>query len=106
MDLLPESKFDHGQITATKSVTDAMSYSPTFRDFVTKCLARYFLCNWGDTNIMDWQANDKAVRDGGRIIAAYEMKKNGLSAMLGHKCIYILTEPDRRTTTVLFSDEY
>lgn len=106
MDILPEAKFKHGQIMSTESVKNAMSYSPTFREFVAKALAKYFLGNWGNVNATDWQENDRSVRDGGRIMAAYDMKKNGLSAMLGHKRIYILTEPDRSATTVLFSDEY
>lgn len=107
MDLLPESKFDHGKIVATKAVTDAMALSPTFRDFVTKALAKYFLCNWGDLNASDWQLNNQAVRDGDRILAAYDFSKTGLTGIIhGPTKIYIITEPDRSATTVLFSDEY
>lgn len=107
MDLLPEAKFNHGQIVATKAVANAMALSPTFRDFVVKSLSRYFLCNWGDTCTEDWHQNDKAVRDGDRILAVYDFSKTGLTPILnGQKKIWIITEWDRSATTILFPDEY
>ncbi len=107
MDLLPEAKFKHGQIVMTKDVAEAMRLSPTFKEFVVKALAKYFLCNWGDTCAEDWHHNDRAVRDGERILAVYDFSRTGLSPTLkGRKKIWIITEWDRSATTVLFPDEY
>lgn len=107
MDLLPEAKFDHGQIMMTREISDSMRLSPTFKNFVVKALAKYFLCNWGNTGTEDWHRNDRAVRDGGRILAVYDFSRTGLSpTMKGRKKIWIFTESDRSATTVLFPDEY
>lgn len=52
---------------------------------------------WGDVDQEDWQENDLSVKQGYRILSAYETP--------GGK-IWILTEADRSVTTVLLPDEY
>lgn len=103
MELLPEAKFEHGQIMATDGVHDFMKMNDEFKAFVAKSLARYFLCNWGDTNANDWHINDLAVRNNQRILAVYKFRKGPKSQ---HRDIWILTPHERTHTTILFPEEY
>jgi len=52
---------------------------------------------WGDVCQEDWQANDQSVKNGSRILSAYETPKGK---------IWIITESDRSSTTVLLPSEY
>jgi len=54
--------------------------------------------DWGQVCAEDWRLNDEAVQDGSRIVSAYITLK-------GVK-IWIITEADRSTTTILLPDEY
>lgn len=106
MDLLPEAKFEHGQIVATRTVHEYMQSVPKFRDFVAKSLARYFLCDWGDTCEDDKKLNDEAVKNGERILAAYIFDFNLPPRAVDQQKIWIITEWDRSVTTILFPEEY
>lgn len=61
-------------------------------------LARHAMGDWGIVDAEDAQANRSAVRDGGRLLSAYELST-------GVK-VWIITEADRSTTTILLPSEY
>ena len=91
-------KFDPGFVCATRLVADRMDDDEVFDDFVHRSLCRHLSGDWGDLCEDDKALNDEAVRVGDeRILSAYE--KDG-------KKIWIITESDRSTTTILFPDEY
>jgi hypothetical protein len=46
----------------------------------------------------DWRLNDEALRDGSRLLSAYETER-GVR-------LWIITEADRSATTILLPDEY
>lgn len=90
-------KFELGQVVVTRGVSDATEESRDFKSEVMLYLARHSLGNWGVVCDEDKQINDDAVRNGKRILSAYETCKGK---------IWIITEADRSVTTVLFPHEY
>ena len=81
---------------ATQGVASLMK-DVRYKLFVQDSLDRFARKDWGDISEDDKKANDWAVENGERVLAAYE-KEN---------CkIRIIIEADRSITTVLFPDEY
>lgn len=60
-------------------------------------LVRHQCGDWGELDAEDRAANDRAVIDGTRILSAY---------VIGNEKIYVITEADRSSTTVLLASEY
>jgi predicted RNA-binding Zn-ribbon protein involved in translation (DUF1610 family) len=65
--------------------------------FVKSCLERHANQDWGDLDKQDKQANDDAVKHGGRVLSSYTLRGDKL---------WIITEADRSVTTILTPDEY
>lgn len=61
-------------------------------------LHRHVQGDWGDVDPEDWQANDRALQHGLRLLSAYTTKK-GVR-------IWIISEWDRSVTTLLLPAEY
>lgn len=98
-----KSLFVAGQIVGTRGVADLMAENPDFARFVDESLIRHFKGEWGDVDVEDRHANDIALKEGNRLLSAYNdnrFPKNGIST------IWIITEADRSATTILFPDEY
>ena len=95
--------FPTGQIVATRGVYDLASQNPDFAKFVQKSLNRHVKCDWGDVDDEDREANNRSVKEGTRLLSAYNddcFPRHGIST------IWIITEADRSVTTILFPDEY
>ena len=95
--------FDTGQIVATRGVYDLACQNPDFAWFIQKSLNRHVKGDWGDVDEEDKQTNDQALKQGTRLLSAYNddrFPKNGIAT------IWIITEADRSATTILFPDEY
>ena len=71
---------------------------PDFAKFVQKSLNRHVKGDWGTLSDEDKQENELSLKEGYRLISAYEAK--------GLPKIWIITEADRSATTILFPDEY
>ena len=74
-----------------------------FAEFAQKSLNRHVKGDWGDVDDEDKQTNDQALKQGTRLLSAYNderFPKNGIAT------IWIITEADRSATTILFRDEY
>jgi len=71
---------------------------PDFAKFAQQSLNRHVKGDWGDVDDEDKQSNDQALKQGTRLLSAYEAK--------GLPKIWIITEADRSATTILFPDEY
>lgn len=95
------SKFSLGKLVATKPVSDRMNRDPVFNEFISSILKRYRQGDWGDLPQLDYQMNCRAVKSGGRILAAYIYSDDESGSM-----VWIITESDRSVTTILFADEY
>ena len=95
--------FNTGQIVATRGVYDLACQNPDFAQFIQKSLNRHVKGDWGDVDAEDKETNDYALKEGTRLLSAYNddrFPKNGIAT------IWIITEADRSATTILFPDEY
>lgn len=91
-------KFELGQVVTTKGIYEESVANKKFFHFVSTCLGRYMVCDWGNTPDEDAKRNDDAIKNGERIFASY--------VGVGGKTIWIITEHDRSATTILFPSEY
>lgn len=91
------SKFKLGQVVVTRSINNEIADNSKFAEEIMQCLRRYASCDWGDTHKDDKPLNDEAVKNGERILAAYETSQGK---------IWIITEWDRSATTILYPEEY
>ena len=73
--------------------------------FVGICLHRHLMADWGDLDRADTMANNRALREGGRLFSAYSIP---LALVFGapDRKLWVVTERDRSVTTVLFPSEY
>lgn len=55
--------------------------------------------HWGVLDAEDKQANDDALRNGGRILSAYLLPLTNVK-------VWVITEADRQHTTILLPEEY
>ena len=65
---------------------------------IQACMRRHKRGDWGDLSEEDKQVNEDALKNGERLLSAYDLS-NGAH-------IYIITEWDRSVTTVLLASEY
>jgi len=75
-----------------------MQEYPHFAQFVNQSLRRHIYGDWGDVCDEDKQENELSLKEGYRLLSAYETQ--------GLPKIWIITEADRSATTVLFPEEY
>ena len=93
--------FNIGRLIVTKEVDAMMRRDRKFQDHVKYSINRYSTCDWGTSSEDDKKANDEAFENGGRIFASY-----GYDKSKHNKKIWIITEADRRITTILFPEDY
>jgi hypothetical protein len=65
---------------------------------ILSALRRHELGDWGEVPPEDSRANDRALRDGERLLSAY--------TSAGGVRFWIITEADRSSTCILLPDEY
>jgi hypothetical protein len=65
---------------------------------IQRGLARHQANDWGEMGEEDWMENDRAVRNGSRLLSNYR-SNNGVM-------FWIITEADRSATTLLMPDDY
>jgi hypothetical protein len=93
-------KFQLGQILCTPGASQAATHR--FLD----CLQRHVSGDWGVVGAEHKRANDRAVKDGARILSAYPIDPRKPCKGYGENCLWIITEADHRATTLLLPDEY
>jgi hypothetical protein len=95
--------FNTGQIVATRGVYDLVYENPEFAHFIQESLNLHVKADWGDVDEDDKQTNNQALKQGARLLSAYNDERfpqNGMAT------IWIITEADRSATTILFPNEY
>ena len=90
----PFDLFRLGNIVATPGALDLLDRTGTNAAVV---LARHQRGDFGTVNAEDIQANKDAIVNGSRILSAYP---------LGAERLWIITEADRSSTTLLLPEEY
>ena len=86
-------KFQLGAICATPGVLALVQDVAE----VMPALTRHASGDWGDVDAEDAERNNAAIHDGTRILSAYA---------LNDQKIWIITEADRDSTTILLPEEY
>ncbi len=89
------AKFPLGRTVATPGALDALKEageSPAYY------LDRHITGDWGDVPPEDAQENELSLKEGFRILSAYTLST-------GVK-IWVITEADRSSTTILLPEEY
>lgn len=89
-----KSKFPMGQVVMTPGALDVFVAEPKA---VMQALGRHAVCDWGDLDAEDKASNDAALTERERLLSAYVVK--------GTK-IWVITEADRSSTTLLLPSEY
>ncbi len=79
-------KFGLGQMVITAGALAALSHED-----VLAALARHAAGDWGELDPEDREANDRALREGGRLVSVYRSSQSVK--------FYIITEWDRSLTT-------
>ncbi|MFC1930687.1 hypothetical protein ACFLXJ_00535 [Chloroflexota bacterium] len=87
-----------GRLLMTRGVNDLVAEDEAFAKFVMSSLTRHQRGDWGNLTDEDKQENELSLKEGYRLLSAYESE--------GLPKIWIITEADRSTTTILFPDEY
>jgi hypothetical protein len=97
---LPRPLFPVGQVVMTHGACEALSVD--FKDkspvLTLMLLARHMSGDYGDLDADDKAANTQALKYGGRIMSVYNLFNGPV--------VWIITESDRSSTTVLMPYEY
>jgi hypothetical protein len=93
--------FELGLIVATPGALAA-----TTREQRRHYLTRHSIGDWGYVSREDSDANDEAVKNGGRILSAHPIDAAKPCQGFGENTLWIITEDDRSVTTLLLPDEY
>ncbi len=86
-----------GALYLTHGVNDKVAADEHFAKFVNESIRRHITQDWGEICEEDKRANNEALKYGERILSAFQRNKTK---------IWIITEADRSSTTILFPDEY
>lgn len=87
--------FNLGQVVATPGALEALQQAG---DNAAQFLRRHVTGDWGQVSAEDAAENDFSVQNGYRILSVYRLSD-------GTK-IWIITEADRSSTTILLPEEY
>lgn len=102
---MAEGKFALGTLVSTFGLNGWLSEDDGSRiRFIMDRLLQHQTGSWGDLCDEDREANDKAVQEGTRILSAYMLPGHWQTE--SDDRIWIITEADRSSTTILFPSEY
>jgi len=90
--------FPIGTIYLTRSVHEKISHSERFEMFVIRSVKRHMSGDWGDLGEEDKKENVLSLEKGFRLLSSYKYRDGTR--------IWIITEADRSSTTILFPEEY
>ena len=88
-------RFPLGHVVATPGALAALQEAG---DRPADLLRRQICGDWGDLDEHDRQENERSLKDGCRLLSAYTLT-SGIR-------LWIITEADRRSTTLLLPSEY
>jgi len=94
-------RFPLGQIVSTPGALEACS-----PEYLAECLTRHARGDWGLVCKEDAASNERAVKDGARILSSYAIDPTQPSKGFGENTLWIITESDRSVTTFLLPSEY
>ena len=86
-----------GRTVVTAAVNEWLTDNNKVWPHIQNSLSRHKTGDWGEVGPEDWESNNAALTNGGRLLSAY--------TFLDRK-VWIITEWDRSVTTVLFPEDY
>lgn len=97
--MIPEFKFNPGQIVGTSSIMLGGIFPP---EFLSTCIRRHLAGDWGDIDNEDRGLNEEGLKYGNRLLSVYKTEQETL---------WIITEAvgndgKRESTTLLLPSEY
>jgi hypothetical protein len=95
--------FELGQIVLSRGV---VAFAPNEIMRFGVYLSRHHAGDWGVIDEHDQRVNPEAQKHGGRLMSAYAIDPQRPSLGHGPNTIWIITEADRQTTTLLLPEEY
>jgi hypothetical protein len=95
---LASTLFELGELLMSTGVANKVATDAAFAEFVSGSLRRHARGDWGDLCQEDKRQNELALLKDGELFSTYEK--------LGMPKIWIITEADRSTTTIMFPEEY
>ena len=81
-----------------RTVITANAAATLAAEDVHRALRRHGQGDWGELGAADRQENERALREGGRLLSVYRDRNDTK--------FYIITEWDRSVTTVLLPEDY
>jgi len=88
-------RFQPGYLTATPGALEALEDA---KQSPMEFVQRHLACDWGEVCDEDKAENELSIKEGFRILSAYRTNK-GVR-------LWIITEADRSSTTILLPEEY
>ena len=88
-------RFQPGFLTATPGALEALEDA---KQSPMEFVQRHLACDWGEVCDEDKAENELSIKEGFRILSAYRTNK-GVR-------LWIITEADRSSTTILLPEEY
>lgn len=98
-------KLNTGNLFVTELISNNLK-NEKFSFFVEHCLTRHKSCDWGELEEEDKEVNTLALDGNQRILSAYSLYNLKEDFNLPNDKIWIITEWDRSSTTILFPSEY
>lgn len=92
-------------LTSRILMSDFNQFGEALIRFAALSLGRHKAGDWGDLDSQDAAANDHAAILGERVLSAYALPDD-LAARVSQTKLWIITEANRASTTVLWPEEY
>ena len=85
-----------GRVLATPGALRALSEAG---EDPFRLLARHASGDWGDLDTHDRRENQRSLKNGWRVLSSYPIGEDG-------QRVWVITEADRSSTTILLPEEY
>lgn len=92
-----------GQVVFSMAINEHITTNSSFSQFALNSLIRHSSCDWGELCDDDKALNDQALKEGSRLFSSYTIPP---SVEIPYQKIWIITEWNRKVTTILFPNEY
>ena len=89
----------------TRDIAEWAKENPQALEFIISSFERHLHLDWGEMDEEDVQTNNHALVNGSRLFSSYNIP-TGLCDNISDDKIWIITEADRSTNTILFPSEY
>lgn len=90
---IPIARFRIGKIVSTANALEQLT-----REDILRAIGRHQAGDWGDVSEDDRTKNELALKQGQRLWSVYHAANS--------RKFWLITEADRRTTTVLLPEDY